>query len=79
MSWQFDKGVSFDGVTNKFFKHESQKFTLVPLTPSQVRKDQERLQKECEAERKKKEDSKSERVEQNVREKMVDKSAKGEK
>lgn len=74
MSWQFNKGVSFDGVTNKFFKHESQK-----LTPSQVRKDQERLQKECEAERKKKEDSKSERVEQNVREKMVDKSAKGEK
>ncbi|XP_027166443.1 uncharacterized protein LOC113766448 [Coffea eugenioides] len=53
--WQFDKGVTFDGITNKYsFKQGEKRIVLVPLTPIQVREDQENLIKESELENEKK-------------------------
>nr|XP_027113049.1 uncharacterized protein LOC113731782 [Coffea arabica] len=53
--WQFDKGVTFDGITNKYsFKQGEKRIVLVPLTPIQVREDQESLIKESELENEKK-------------------------
>lgn len=39
-SWKFDRGVSFDGVTNKYsFIYNNKKITLAPLYPKQVHED----------------------------------------
>jgi len=47
--WQFDKRTTHDGFTNRYsFMHKGKKFTLAPLTPSQVQEDQERLRKNTE-------------------------------
>ena len=47
--WQYDKGTSHDGVTNRYsFMHAGKKITLAPLTPSQVHEDQVRLKKNVE-------------------------------
>ena len=44
--WKFDRKVKHDGFTNKYsFVHNQRTVTLVPLTPSQVYKDQVWLQK----------------------------------
>ncbi|XP_071902666.1 uncharacterized protein [Coffea arabica] len=64
--WQFDKGVTFDGVTNKYsFKQGAKRIILVPLTPSQVREDQESLIKESELENGKKKMEKAESSKEN--------------
>nr|XP_027122226.1 uncharacterized protein LOC113739186 [Coffea arabica] len=53
-SWQIDKEVTFDGITNKYsFKQGDKRIVLVPLTPIQVREDQESLIKESELENEK--------------------------
>ncbi|XP_027156394.1 uncharacterized protein LOC113757190 [Coffea eugenioides] len=53
--WQFDKGVTFDGITNKYsFKQGEKRIVLVPLTPIQVHEDQKSLIKENELENEKK-------------------------
>ena len=47
--WKFDRKVKHDSFTNKYsFVHNQRTITLVPLTPSQVYKDQLRLKKESE-------------------------------
>ncbi|KAL4384341.1 hypothetical protein GQ457_15G018120 [Hibiscus cannabinus] len=47
--WQFDKGITHDGTTNRYsFKHAGKKITLAPLTPSQVQEDHIRLRKNVE-------------------------------
>nr|XP_027122206.1 uncharacterized protein LOC113739161 [Coffea arabica] len=47
--WQFDRQVTFDGVTNKYsFLYNSKKVTLAPLSPKQVHEDQLKLQQEYE-------------------------------
>ncbi|RDY01432.1 hypothetical protein CR513_15237, partial [Mucuna pruriens] len=51
-SWQFDRKVTHDGVTNKFsFINKGNKVTLKPLTPMEVIKDQ-LIMKEKETKRK---------------------------
>ncbi|XP_071923174.1 uncharacterized protein [Coffea arabica] len=66
--WQFDKGVTFDGVTNKYsFKQGEKRIVLVPLTPSQVREDQESLIKESELENEKKKKEKAEGLKESER------------
>ncbi|XP_027169960.1 uncharacterized protein LOC113769852 [Coffea eugenioides] len=63
-SWQFDKRVTFDGITNKYsFKQGEKRIVLVPLIPIQVREDQESLIKESELENEKK---KIEKVESSI-------------
>ena len=53
--WQFDKGTMHDGITNRYsFKHTGKRFTLAPLTPSQVQEDQVRLRKNMEEAKEKK-------------------------
>ncbi|XP_027178194.1 uncharacterized protein LOC113777359 [Coffea eugenioides] len=47
--WQFDKQVTFNGVTNKYsFLYNSKKVTLAPLFPKEVHEDQLKLQQEYE-------------------------------
>ena len=47
--WQYDKKVICEGRTNKYsFVHRDRKIILTPLTPKQVWKDQEMLQREWE-------------------------------
>ncbi|KAL4296921.1 hypothetical protein GQ457_12G014120 [Hibiscus cannabinus] len=47
--WQFDKGTTHDGTTNRYsFMHAGKKITLAPLTPSQVQEDHIRLRKNVE-------------------------------
>ncbi|XP_027150387.1 uncharacterized protein LOC113750629 [Coffea eugenioides] len=63
--WQFNKGITFDGITNKYsFKQGDKRIVLVPLTPSQVREDQESSIKESELESEKKKKQKAESSEQ---------------
>ena len=51
--WKFDRKVKHDGFTNKYsFVHNQKTVTLVPLTPSQVYKDQVRLHKDSEQKKK---------------------------
>nr|XP_027127769.1 uncharacterized protein LOC113743895 [Coffea arabica] len=58
--WQFDRRVSWDGVTNRYsFFHCNKKVILVPLTPQQVHEDQASLQREFELENEKKKKQKS--------------------
>ncbi|XP_027158479.1 uncharacterized protein LOC113760107 [Coffea eugenioides] len=60
-SWQFDKGITFDGITNKYsFKQGEKRIVLVPLIPIQVRENQESLIKESELENEKKKIEKAE-------------------
>ena len=59
--WQFDKGVTFDGITNKYsFKQGEKRTMLVPLIPIQVHEDQKSLIKENELENEKKKIEKAE-------------------
>ncbi|XP_071939939.1 uncharacterized protein [Coffea arabica] len=45
--WQFDRQVTFDGVTNKYsFLYTNKKVTLAPLSPKQVHENQLKLQQE---------------------------------
>ena len=61
--WKFNQRVKHDGFTNKYlFEHNQRNFTLVPLTPKQVYKDQVRLQK------------KSDQKKENEKKKMSEKS-----
>ena len=54
--WQYDRRISFDGVSNKYsFVQRDKKVTLVPLSPKQVHEDQVRLQREFELENEEKE------------------------
>ena len=56
--WKFDRKVKHDGFTNKYsFMHNQRTVTLVPLTPSQVYKDQVRLQKESKQNKKSEKES----------------------
>nr|XP_027120893.1 uncharacterized protein LOC113737958 [Coffea arabica] len=51
--WQFDRQVTFDGMTNKYsFLYNSKKVTLAPLSPKQVHEDQLKLQQEFEKQKK---------------------------
>lgn len=44
---QFDRGVIYEGHSNKYsFMHKGKKIILVRLLPTQVREDQDVLQKE---------------------------------
>ncbi|XP_071912236.1 uncharacterized protein [Coffea arabica] len=55
---QYDRRVNFEGMSNKYsFMYKDHNITFAPLSPKQVRADQENLQKELEleSERKKKE------------------------
>ena len=57
--WQFDRKVKHDSFTNKYsFVHNQRTVTLVLLTPSQVYKDQVRLQKESKQKKKMQKESK---------------------
>ncbi|XP_027155495.1 uncharacterized protein LOC113755791 [Coffea eugenioides] len=78
--WQFDKGVIFDGITNKyFFKQGEKRIVLVPLIPSQVHEDQESLIKESELENAKKKKEKAEGLKESERaEKIERKKENGE-
>ncbi|XP_071926180.1 uncharacterized protein [Coffea arabica] len=73
--WQFDRQVTFDGVTNKYsFLYNSKKVTLAPLSPKQVHEDQLKLQQESEKySAKKKENEKVETKKE--RKKALDSSA----
>ncbi|XP_027166363.1 uncharacterized protein LOC113766362 [Coffea eugenioides] len=71
--WQFDKGVTFDGITNKyFFKQGEKRIVLVPLTPIQVCEDQESLIKESELENEKKKIEKVESSTENDKAKKIE-------
>ncbi|XP_027156203.1 uncharacterized protein LOC113756972, partial [Coffea eugenioides] len=71
--WQFDKGVTFDGITNKYsFKQGEKRIVLVPLTPIQVREDQESLIKESELENEKKKIEKAESSTENDKAKKIE-------
>ncbi|XP_027171666.1 uncharacterized protein LOC113771265 [Coffea eugenioides] len=78
--WQFDKGVTFDGITNKYsFKQGKKRIILVPLTPSQVCEDQESLIKESELESKKKKKEEAESSKESEKAKKIErKKANGE-
>ncbi|XP_071924899.1 uncharacterized protein [Coffea arabica] len=84
--WQFDKGITFDGITKKCsFKQGDKRIVLVPLTPSLVREDQESSIKESEleSEKKKKQKAKSskegEKAEKIERKKAYSEPAKEER
>ncbi|KAE8712253.1 hypothetical protein F3Y22_tig00110258pilonHSYRG00021 [Hibiscus syriacus] len=48
--WQFDRRAIHDGFTNRFFiTHKGKKFTLTPLSPSQVNEEQHHLKKRMES------------------------------
>ena len=58
--WQFDRGVSWDGVTNRYsFSHCNKKVILVPLTPQQVQEDQASLQRKFELDNEREKEQKS--------------------
>nr|XP_027098877.1 uncharacterized protein LOC113718156 [Coffea arabica] len=73
--WQFDRLVTFDGVTNKYsFLYNSKKVTLAPLSPKQVHEDQLKLQQEFEKHSAKRKEN--ERAEaKNERKRAIDSSA----
>nr|XP_027071933.1 uncharacterized protein LOC113696748 [Coffea arabica] len=73
--WQFDRQVTFDGVTNKYsFLYNSKKVTLAPLSPKQVHEDQLKLQQEFEKySTKRKENERAEAKKE--RKKAIDSSA----
>ncbi|XP_071917122.1 uncharacterized protein [Coffea arabica] len=73
--WQFDRQVTFDGVTNKYsFLYNSKKVTLAPLSPKQVHEDQVKLQQEFEKySAKRKENERAEAKKE--RKKAIDSSA----
>nr|XP_027102838.1 uncharacterized protein LOC113724095 [Coffea arabica] len=73
--WQFDRQVTFDGVTNKYsFLYNSKKVTLAPLSPKQVHEDQLKLQQEFEKySAKRKENERAEAKKE--RKKAIDSSA----
>ena len=50
--WQFDREVTYEGHSNKYsFMHKGTRVILVPLSPTQVREDQNVLQREWELDR----------------------------
>jgi len=52
-SWQYDRDVVHNGVTNKFsFMHKGKKVTVTPLFPSEVYEDQIKIRVKKEQERK---------------------------
>jgi len=62
--WQFDRSVLHDGRTNKYsFMHFSQKISLAPLSPSEVREDQKKMKEKYELEKREKETKKVKRKE----------------
>nr|XP_027088637.1 uncharacterized protein LOC113709988 [Coffea arabica] len=73
--WQFDRQVTFDGVTNKYsFLYNSKKVTLALLSPKQVHEDQLKLQQEFEKySAKRKENERAEAKKE--RKKAIDSSA----
>ncbi|XP_071914061.1 uncharacterized protein [Coffea arabica] len=73
--WQFDRQVTFDGMTNKYsFLYNSKKVTLAPLSPKQVHEDQLKLQQEFEKySAKRKENERAEAKKE--RKKAIDSSA----
>ena len=61
--WQFDKQTFHDGYTNKFsFNFQGRKITLKPLSPQEVSKDQEKMQKKRKEENETKREKKREGV-----------------
>ena len=66
--WQYDRYAFHDGRRNKYsFEHKGKKYTLAPLTPSQVYEDQQRLKESMgkHGEGSKHESEKNERVQNN--------------
>ena len=63
--WQFDRHVFHDGLKNSYtLEKDGKQFTLTPLTPQQLYKDQLRIQRNCEERdqnEKDKEENKSEK------------------
>ncbi|XP_071916228.1 uncharacterized protein [Coffea arabica] len=50
--WQFDRKVTYEGHSNKYsFMHKGIRIILVPLSPTQIREDQNVLQREWELDR----------------------------
>ncbi|XP_027184028.1 uncharacterized protein LOC113782336, partial [Coffea eugenioides] len=73
--WQFDKGVTFDGITNKYsFKQGEKRIVLVPLTPIQVHEDQKSLIKENELENEKKKIEKAESSTENDKAEKIERT-----
>ncbi|GAB2282773.1 hypothetical protein Dimus_039560 [Dionaea muscipula] len=79
--WQFDKKVNHDGHSNRYsFLHKSLSINLIPLTPKQVRQDQEALHIEFKrAMQEKKDKVKEKGAEEKSREKAIEISARVEK
>ncbi|KAE9592380.1 putative nucleotidyltransferase, Ribonuclease H [Lupinus albus] len=72
--WQYDKGTTHDGRSNKFFfQHQNRKVVLSPLSPRQIGEDQKKLRENIEMERKERE---SEKLCENLSEKKVKMSGK---
>ncbi|XP_071905717.1 uncharacterized protein [Coffea arabica] len=73
--WQFDKGVTFDGIANKYsFKQGEKRIVLVPLTPIQVHEDQKSLIKENELENEKKKIEKAESSTENDKAEKIERT-----